>query len=167
MATANDKLDYVMTYLCYHLNWALDEDNDWYGLSLDQATEKLFGGVLSTLPDVTELLSRIQALCPDVKEFTFTLDVKEFYDDETCETRPYSEYPFGYIDHQSQQLLDGEDLINIIFNKGCIIIIDGDNQPYYRAFDPELKPGVNSGLISEYSGETYTVYNITEEDFEE
>ena len=166
LATANDKLDYVMSYLCMHLNWDLDEDQDWYGISLDQAVAKLNSGIIDTVEPVRNLLNSIQALCPDIVNFTFTLDVEEYFDEETGETKAYTTYPFGYIDHDSQDLLDGEDLINIIFNKGCIIVIDNDHSMYYKFFDEKLKPGQNENLISEYSGEKYSAYNITEEDFE-
>jgi hypothetical protein len=149
-----------------HLNWDLDEDQDWYGISLNQAVAKLNSGIIDTVEPVRNLLNSIQALCPDIVNFTFTLDVEEYFDEETGETKAYTTYPFGYIDHDSQDLLDGEDLINIIFNKGCIIVIDNDHSMYYKFFDEKLKPGQNENLISEYSGEKYSAYNITEEDFE-
>lgn len=102
------------------------------------------------------LLDEIKELCPEVKKVKFELNAEEYGD------------PFGSIDHQSQDLLDDEDLIKIIFNKGCLIVIDNDNSNYYDAFNSSLEPGLNTG-IKEYvdSPYTYSKYNITEEDFEE
>ena len=106
--------------------------------------------------ELKDLLEKIKEVCPDIKEFKFELNVDYFGE------------PFGDIDHQSQDLLDNEDLINVIFNKGCLIVIDNDNSNYYDAFNPALKPGKNEHIqLYTCSNEKYTVYNITEEDFEE
>ena len=106
--------------------------------------------------ELEDLLNKIKELCPEVKKIEFELNADGYGD------------PFGSIDHQSQDLLDNEDLISIIFNKGCIIVIDNDNTNYYDAFNPTLEPGLNTG-VKEYIDSTYTCskYNITEKDFEE
>ena len=105
---------------------------------------------------IEDLLGKIKEKCPEVKEIKFELNVDDYGD------------PFGSIDHQSQDLLDDEDLINVIFNKGCLIVIDNDNSDYYDAFNPSLEPGLNTG-IKLYVDSPYTCskYNITEKDFEE
>lgn len=123
--------------------------------------------VLDYMDDVQNLLGEIKALCPDIKGFEFKLNIKDGYDidDEYVE---FSDYPFGLIDHQSQDLLYNEDLTKIIFNKGCLIVIDNDNSDYYDWFNPMLKPGKNEN-VKRYPDSRYTstIYNITEEDFEE
>ena len=106
--------------------------------------------------ELEDLLEKIKEKCSEVKKIKFELNAEEYGD------------PFGSIDHQSQDLLDDEDLIEIIFNKGCLIVIDNDNSCYYDAFNPSLQPGLNTGLKAYVdSSSTYSKYNITEKDFEE
>lgn len=148
LASSNDKLDYVATKLCRHLNW---ENDDKGYITHKDAEQMISNGIVDE--ELDDLLNKIKDLCPEVKEINFELNVEEYGD------------PFGSIDHQSQDLLDDEDLIKVIFNKGCLIIIDSDNSRYYEAFNPELKPGLNEHIPTPYT--TKTVYNITEKDFEE
>ena len=148
LASSNDKLDYVATRLCIHLNWGEEHDTTY-----KDAEQMLANGVVDE--ELEELLDKIKELCPEIKEVRFELNADGYGD------------PFGSIDHQSQDLLDNENLISIIFNKGCIIVIDNDNSDYYQFFDPDLKPVRNEGLRYCGSSDTYTEYNITETDFEE
>ncbi len=151
LASSNDKLDYVMTSLCRHLNWG-DEHDPTY----EEAKTMIANGAIYEIDEARALLVRIQDLCPEIKEIRFKVNADKYSN------------PFGSIDHQSQDLLDDEDLIEVIFNKGCLIVIDNDNSNYYVAFDSSLKPGLNSGLKSSADSScTYSKYNITEKDFEE
>jgi len=151
LASSNDKLDYVMTSLCRQLNWGEEHDTTY-----DEAKVMIANGAIYENDEARALLEKIQDLCPEIKEIKFELNVDEYGD------------PFGSIDHDSQDLLDDEDLIKVIFNKGCLIVIDNDNSDYYDAFNPTLKPGLNTG-VQVYVGSDHTCskYNITEEDFEE
>lgn len=149
LASSNDKLDYVATTLCRHLNWGEEHDT-----THKEAEQMIAAGIVYEW--IEDLLGKIKEKCPEVKEIKFELNVDDYGD------------PFGSIDHQSQDLLDDEDLINVIFNKGCLIVIDNDNSDYYDAFNPSLEPGLNTG-IKLYVDSPYTCskYNITEKDFEE
>ncbi len=152
LASSNDKLDYIMTRLCRHLGWECDK-NGWCidDVSYSKAEEMIETGAIYEIDEARELLVRIQDLCPEIKEVEFELN--------------YFGDVFGEIDHQSQDLLDNEDLINIIFNKSCLILITNDNSDYYEIFNEDLKPGLNK-TSSRWTGEEYNCYNITEEDFE-
>lgn len=167
LASSNDKLDYVMSKLCMWLNWKKDSDGNWIDITLEEAKKLIDDGAIYNIEEVDNLLHQITHFFPEIKQIKFELNVEEYYDKEKDEYREFSNYPFGYIDHQSQSLLDDKNLLNVIFNKGCIIVIDSDNSRYYQAFRDDLKPGRNEGLIAEKSGETYAVYNITEKNFEE
>ena len=150
LASSNDKLDYVMTTLCRHLNWG-DEHYTTY----EEAKVMIANGAIYENDEARALLVRIQDLCPEIMEVKFELNVDEYGD------------PFGSIDHQSQDLLNNEDLIEVIFNKGCLIVIDNDNSDYYDTFNESLEPGLNTGLRAYVdSSFTYSKYNITEKDFE-
>ena len=145
LASSNYKLDYVMTRLCRHLNWGEEHDP-----THEEAKIMISNGAIYEVDEAAELLEKIQKLCPEIKEIRFELN--EYGD------------PFGSIDHESRDLLDGENLINIIFNKGCLIVIDNDNSSHYEFFNEYLKPG--EGSLYGWGGKR-SVYNITEKDFED
>ena len=148
---SNDKLDYIMTMLCYCKGWDLEKEEAQTLLDNEEELEEY----LLEEPKVSDLLDEIRGICPKVKGFKFELNSN------------WSGYTFGHIDHQSQDLLDDEsvsDLINIIFNKGCMIVIDNDNSNYYTSFSSYLQPGLNTIANPFTDG---TRYNITEKDFEE
>jgi len=149
LVTSNDKLDYVATTLCRQLNWGDEHDT-----THKEAEQMIAAGLV--YEELEDLLEKIKEKCQEVKEIKFELNAEEYGD------------PFGSIDHQSQDLLDDEDLMRVIFNKGCMIVIDNDNSDYYDAFNPTLKPGLNTG-VQVYVGSNYTCskYNITEKDFED
>lgn len=146
LLASNDKLDYVATTLCRNLNWGEE-----HYTTHKEAEQMIAAGIV--YEQLEDLLEKIKEKCPEVKGVKFELNIEEYGD------------PFGSIDHQSQDLLNNEDLIKIIFNKGCMIVIDNDNSDYYQFFDLELEPGLNRKAWP--GGSTWNVYNITEKDFEE
>ena len=126
----------------------------YFKLTNDESTGQ--NGPKGFAEELEDLLEKIKEKCSEVTKIKFELNAEEYGD------------PFGSIDHQSQDLLDDEDLIEIIFNKGCLIVIDNDNSCYYDAFNPSLEPGLNTGIKAYVdSSSTYSKYNITEKDFEE
>lgn len=154
LVDADSKLDYIATYFLRQLNWELANDEE-YHISYERASNL---NLVETVLDVDEferLINAIKKVRPDFKEFKIILN-----EDGDA---------FGEIDHQSQDLLDHltiDEIINkILFNKGCIIVIDNDNSCYYTDFNPALKPGLNEE--SYFGGATSYTYNITEKDFEE
>ena len=151
LTSANDKLDYVMTFICAYRGWDLKNEEVEEFLENNSSLKEY----LLEDPEVRDLLDGIEDCCPNVTGFKFELNDDPYYD------------AFGSIDHQSQDLFDGNsigDLINIIFNKGCMIVIDNDNSYYYTSFNPLMEPGKNR-CISPFTD--YDRYNITEKDFEE
>jgi len=150
LSTANDKLDYVMTYLCRWKGYT-PEGDDRYWYSLEECEKMVEDGQLEKDEDVEYLLSNIKSNCPEIKEIKFELNTDSYN-------------PFGYIDHESNDLLSGENLLNIIFNKGILILITNDNSDYYQIFDDTLPAG---NCQKTGWGGIYQVYNITEKDFEE
>lgn len=154
LADANSKLDYIATYFLYYLNWELANDDE-YHISYERASNL---NLVETALDVDKfesLINAIKKVRPDFKEFEIILN-----EDGDA---------FGEIDHQSQDLLNEytmNEIVNkILFNKGCIIVIDNDNSCYYDAFNSSLKPGLNEQ--SWLNGSIDHTYNITENDFEE
>lgn len=148
---SNDKLDYIMTMLCYHKGWDLEREKVQALLDNEEELEEY----ILEEPKVVDLLDKIRGVCPNIKGFRFELN------------SDWSDYAFGHIDHQSQDLLDEEsvsDLVDIIFNKGCMIVIDNDNSYYYTNFRSDLQPGLNT-ITGPFTD--YPQYNITEKDFEE
>ena len=154
LADANSKLDYISTYFLHHLNWELANDDESY-ISYERASKLNLVETVLDVDNFERLIDEIKRVRPDFKEFEIVLN-----EDGDA---------FGEIDHQSQDLLDHltiEEVVNkVLFNKGCIIVIDNDNSCYYTDFNPMLKPGLNEQ--SWFGGSTSYTYNITEKDFED
>ena len=155
---SNDKLDYIVTSLCWDLEDQLTED-----IIKDQ--NKIYEFLCSHNKTVAKLFDLIKIKCSEVKDIQFALNEKYQW--------LGTDSALGWIDHQSSEEMtpySAEQLVDIIFNTGAMIVIDNDNcgggdtAGYYVFFDKKLSPGINH-LVSPF-GVPYDQYNITEKDFD-
>lgn len=133
LSKANDKLDYIMSLLCSIIHW--DEPFDF----LEQDEEYVKSTICEEVPAAKKLLDDIREVIPEITDIHFALNY-EGWDSESAT---------GEIDHQSAWGLGSDDYLNIIFNKGCLILVTNDNEDYYST-------DKNDDCI----------YLITEKDFE-
>lgn len=134
LSKANDKLDYIMSLLCSIIYWKKPFD------FLEQNEEYVKSTIYEEVPEAKKLLDDICEVIPEITDIHFALN----YDGWDSESAT------GEIDHQSAGGLESDDYLNIIFNKGCLILVTNDNEWYYGTEE----------------GENCT-YIITEKDFEE
>lgn len=138
LRTPYDKLTYILTYLICDLldNEGMDSyikfGSDDYYKALDLIAED---------DDINSLLESIKEECSDIEEFEFGFD--DGY------------YAFGYIDHQSFDMIKDEDFIDVIFNNNIMIIIDNDNScTFYDWYDNRSKEDIIENLF-EKEGDKY------------
>lgn len=138
LATFGDKLKYAIASYLGKYNGreyddydAIEEENEYFFTETSKALDKYF---------------------PDLEEIRFPKD--DFYVNR--ETDCYQLY-FGYVDHQSQNLLqdflkeEGISLSEFLINKKYIVIIDGDEYCIYDTMKEalEFKPVREYGFAAE------------------
>lgn len=93
----------------------------WGPNILDTPFQKLCYLVTDRHGITDEIKQLIKSKCPYVKDIQVS-----------------AEYGSGYIDHQSVGTTNGvDDVEQLIFNKGILILIDNDNNCYFSSYDVE------------------------------